>query len=45
MIKRGPNDIGLGPSDKGWILHVSDVGFSDLLHFSDIGPSNKNWVK
>jgi len=35
MIERGPNDIDLGPNDKGWVLHVSDIGLNDLLQFSD----------
>jgi hypothetical protein len=39
MIERGPNDINLGPSNKGRVLHISDIGLSDLLHFSDIGCS------
>jgi hypothetical protein len=42
MVERGPNDIDLGPSDKGRVLNVSDIGFSDLLHFSDIGYSDVN---
>jgi hypothetical protein len=51
MIERGPNDIDLGRNDKGWVLHVSDIGLSDLLHFRDIGcsdvdlgPSDRRWV-
>jgi hypothetical protein len=51
MIERGPNDIDLGRNDKGWVLHVNDIGLSDLLHFSDIGysdvdlgPSDWRWV-
>jgi hypothetical protein len=51
MIERGPNDIVLGPSDKGWVLHISKIGLSDLLHFSDIlcndvdlGPNDKRWM-
>jgi hypothetical protein len=40
MIERGPNDIDLGLSDRGWILHLSDTCFSDLLQFSDIGYSD-----
>jgi hypothetical protein len=51
MMERRPNDIVLHPSDKGWVLHISNIGFSDLLHFSDIGcsdvdlgPSDKGWM-
>jgi hypothetical protein len=40
MIERGPNDTNLGSNDKGWVLHVSHIGLSDLLHFSDIGCSD-----
>jgi len=51
MSERIPNDIELGPSDKGWILHLSDIGISNILHFSDmgyneidLGPSDRRWV-
>jgi hypothetical protein len=37
MIERGPNDIDLGLSDRGWVLHLSDIGISHLLHFNDMG--------
>jgi hypothetical protein len=42
MSVRKPNDIDLGPSDKGWILHLSDIGPSDLLHLSDMGFNDVN---
>ncbi len=35
-----PNDIDLGPSDRNWILHFSDIGTNDLLHFNDMGCSD-----
>jgi len=51
MIERGPNDIDLGPSDKGWILHLNEIGTNDLLYFSDmgcsdgdLGPSDRGWM-
>ncbi len=39
MIKRGPNNIDLNLSDRGWVFHLSDIGLNDLLHFNDIGCS------
>jgi hypothetical protein len=42
MIERGPNDINLGPSDKGCVLHLSDMGTNDILYFSDMGYSDVN---
>jgi hypothetical protein len=40
MNERRPNDI--GPSDKDWILHLSDTCPNDLLHLSDMGCSDVN---
>ncbi len=43
--------IDLGLNDRGWVLHLSDIGLNDLLHFSDIGysgvnlgPSDRGWM-
>jgi hypothetical protein len=51
MIESRPNDIDLSPNDRGWILHLSDIGTNDLLYFSDmgcsdvdLGPSDKIWM-
>jgi len=40
MIEKRPNDIDLGLSDRGWVLHLSNIRLSDLLHFNDIGYSD-----
>jgi hypothetical protein len=40
MIERGPNDIDLGLVDKGWVLQVSGIGYSDV----DLGPSDRRQV-
>jgi hypothetical protein len=42
MNERKPNDIDLGPNDRGLILHLSDIGSSDLVHFNDMGYSDVN---
>jgi hypothetical protein len=43
MNERGPNDIDLSLNDKGWVLHLSDIGPSDLLQFNDMSCSDVNW--
>jgi hypothetical protein len=51
MSETWSNDIDLIPSDRGWVLHLSDIGINDLLYFSDmgcsdvdLGPSDRRWV-
>jgi hypothetical protein len=43
MNEREPKYINLGPNDRGWVLHLSDIGPNDLLQFSDMNYSDVDW--
>jgi hypothetical protein len=42
MSEKKFNDINLGLNDRSLILHLNDIGTSDLLHFSDMGYNDVN---